>query len=62
MTIVFDENVPWPLRKILSDHVVTSVQREGLGGAGNGEPLTVLYGKLEFQGGLMRLFASILQF
>jgi len=47
MTIVFDENVPWPLRKILSDHVVTSVQREGLGGAENGELLTVLDGKFD---------------
>ena len=61
MTIVFDENVPWPLRKILSDHVVTSVQREGLGGAENGELLTVLDGKFEFQGGLMRHKASTLQ-
>ena len=37
MRIVFDENVPWPLRKILPDHDVTSVQREGFGGMENGE-------------------------
>jgi len=39
MRIVFDENVPWPLRKFLPDHDVTSVQREGFGGMENGELL-----------------------
>ncbi len=44
MRIVFDENVPWPLRKFLPDHDVTSVQREGFGGMENGELLRHLDG------------------
>lgn len=47
MKVVFDENVPWPLRKLLSDYAVTSVQREGLGGAKNGELLEALDGKFD---------------
>ncbi len=46
MKVVFDENVPWPLRKLLSDYSVTSVQREGLGGTENGELLAALDGDL----------------
>ncbi len=45
MKVVFDENVPWPLRKLLSDYFVTSVQREGLGGTENGELLAALDGR-----------------
>lgn len=47
MRIIFDENVPWPLRHLLPDHDVTSVQREGLGGTENGELLAALDGKFE---------------
>ena len=36
MTIIFDENVPWPLRRYFNDHSVTSVQKEGWGGIQNG--------------------------
>jgi len=44
MRIVFDGNVPWPLRKFLPDHDVTSVQLEGLGGMENGKLLEHLDG------------------
>ena len=47
MKIVFDENVPWPLRKSLPDHDVTSVQREGFGGMENGELLNQLDGRFD---------------
>ena len=29
MRIIFDENVPWPLRRFFAGHTVTSVQLEG---------------------------------
>lgn len=44
MRIVFDENVPWPMRKFFPGHDVTSVQREGFGGMENGE----LLGRLDW--------------
>lgn len=47
MTIVFDENVPWPLRKFFSGHHVTTVQREGFGGMENGELLERLDGSYD---------------
>jgi len=47
MKIVFDENVPWPLRKFLPGHDVTSVQREGLGGMENGTLLKRLDGNFD---------------
>lgn len=47
MKVVFDENVSWPLRKLLSDYSVTSVQREGLGGTENGELLAALDGRFD---------------
>ncbi|MDA0765215.1 MAG: hypothetical protein O3A87_04060 [Verrucomicrobia bacterium] len=47
MKIIFDENVPWPLRLFLPDHEVTSVQREGHGGKGNGELLECLDGQFD---------------
>ncbi len=47
MKIVFDENVPWPLRQFLTGHEVTSVQREGHGGVENGELLSRLEGHFD---------------
>jgi len=47
MKIVFDENVPWPLRQFLFHHDVTSVQREGHGGAENGDLLKLLDGSFD---------------
>lgn len=47
MKIVFDENVPWPLRKFLPAHEVTSVQREGFGGMENGALLAKLDGRFD---------------
>jgi len=47
MKIIFDENVPWPLSKSFAGHEVTSVQREGFGGIGNGELLALLDGKFD---------------
>lgn len=36
MTIIFDENVPWPLRRHLASYTVSSVQKEGWAGIQNG--------------------------
>jgi hypothetical protein len=47
MRIIFDENVPWPLRQFLPDHDITSVQREGFGGMENGELLNLLDGNFD---------------
>lgn len=47
MKIVFDENVPWPLRNLMPHHDVTSVQKEGLGGMENGELLASLDGNFD---------------
>ncbi|MDH4409104.1 MAG: hypothetical protein QE273_05755 [Verrucomicrobiales bacterium] len=47
MKIVFDENVPWPLRKFIPAHEVTSVQREGFGGMENGALLARLDGSFD---------------
>ena len=37
MKIIFDENVPWPLNRHFSSHIVTSVQKEGWSGIQNGD-------------------------
>jgi len=37
MKILFDENIPWPLSRFLSEHEVSSVQRQGWAGIQNGE-------------------------
>lgn len=37
MTVIFDENVPRPLKQFLSKHQVTSVQELGWAGIANGE-------------------------
>jgi hypothetical protein len=37
MTILFDENVPAPLRKHLEPHQVTTVQEQGWAGISNGD-------------------------
>ena len=47
MRIIFDENVPWPLRQFLPDHDITNVQREGFSGMENGELLNLLDGNFE---------------
>ena len=47
MKVIFDENVPWPLWKLLIGHEVTSVQREGFGGMENGELLDQLDGRFD---------------
>ena len=36
MTIIFDENVPWPLHQYFNDYSVTSVQKENWAGIQNG--------------------------
>lgn len=37
MRVIFDENVPAPLRKFLNPHEVTTVQEQGWAGMTNGE-------------------------
>ena len=41
MKILFDENVPYPLKKFLAGHVVSTVQECGWRGVGNGELLNL---------------------
>lgn len=47
MKIIFDENIPWPLRKTFSSHEVTSVQKEGWAGVENGANLGHVDGKFD---------------
>jgi hypothetical protein len=47
VTVIFDENVPWPLCQSLAHHSVTSVQREGFSGAKNGELLARIDGRFD---------------
>lgn len=42
MKIIFDENVPWPLRRFFTGHSVSSVQVEGWAGFRNGELIQLL--------------------
>ncbi len=44
MKILFDENIPWPLSRFLSEHEISSVQRQGWAGIQNGE----LIGRMAF--------------
>jgi hypothetical protein len=37
MRVIFDENVPAPLRKFMNPHVVTTVQEQGWAGISNGD-------------------------
>jgi hypothetical protein len=39
MKVLLDECVPWPMHKILTDHVCTTAQRRGWGGMKNGDLL-----------------------
>ena len=43
MKIIFDENVPLPLRQFFSAHEVTTVQAEGWAGVENGAILDRVY-------------------
>lgn len=47
MKIIFDENVPWPLRQFFPAHEVTTIQKEGLGGCENGEVIRYVDGKFD---------------
>jgi predicted nuclease of predicted toxin-antitoxin system len=40
MKILLDECVPWPMHKLLEDHLCTTAQQRGWGGIRNGELLT----------------------
>jgi hypothetical protein len=47
MRIIFDENVPWPLRRFFVGHSVTSVQLEGWRGIENGEIIRLVDGRFD---------------
>ena len=47
MNVIFDENVPWPLRRFVENHTVTSVQREGWAGTKNGRLLDLIDGDFD---------------
>ena len=47
MTIILDENVPWPLRKFFAVHEVTTVQLEGWTGVQNGELISRIDGRFD---------------
>ena len=44
MTIIFDENVPWPLSRHLASYRVSSVQEEGWAGMQNGALIQAIDG------------------
>jgi len=47
LKIIFDENVPWPLRKLLPDYEITSIQKEGWAGIENGEIIERIDGEFD---------------
>ncbi len=47
MKVIFDENVPAPLRQFLAHHEVTTVQLQGWTGIGNGQLLRQVDGRFE---------------
>lgn len=47
MKIIFDENVPAPLRQFLSAHTVTTVQEQGWAGVENGALIALVDGKFD---------------
>lgn len=47
MKIIFDENVPLPLRQFFVDHEVTTVQLEGWAGTENGKLIELVDGKFD---------------
>ena len=47
MKVILDENVPEPLKAILPNHTVTTVQEQGLAGTVNGALLARLEGAFD---------------
>ena len=47
MKVILDENVPIQTARFLSGHHVTTVQREGWAGIGNGDLLNLIDGKFD---------------
>jgi hypothetical protein len=47
MKIIFDENVPLPLRQFFSGHVLSSVQAEGWAGVENGAIIDRVEGRFD---------------
>ncbi len=47
MKIIFDENVPLPLRQFFDGHEVTTVQVEGWAGTENGKLIKLVDGKFD---------------
>lgn len=47
MKIIFDENVPLPLRRSFVGHEVTTVQEQGWAGIGNGELVQRVDGRFD---------------
>ena len=47
MKVILDENVPIQTARFLSGHDVTTVQREGWAGIGNGDLLNLIDGKFD---------------
>lgn len=47
MNILLDECVPWPLHRLLTDHICTTAQRRGWGGIKNGELLRSAEGEFD---------------
>jgi len=47
MRILFDECVPWPMRRLLSGHECKTTQHRGWGGIKNGELLRLAEGEFD---------------
>lgn len=47
MNIIFDENVPLPMRQFFTGHTVSTVQFEGWAGTENGKLIELVDGKFD---------------
>ena len=47
MTIIFDENVPLPMRQFFTGHTVSTVQLEGWAGTENGKLIELVDGNFD---------------
>ena len=47
MKLIFDENVPLPLGKYFSNHILSTIQEEGWAGVDNGEIIELIDGHFD---------------
>ena len=47
MKFIFDENVPLPLGKFFPNYTLSTIQKEGWSGIGNGEIMELINGRFD---------------